>query len=528
MFDRPQWLPPLALLLLWFVFSHRRSPSSLRSELHRMTVYSILRSFAIFAIFCANSFGTLNALNAQNEEPNSNQLMFVPPPVEGVISLGVYDSRGKLIRVLKKSAEIDTFKSGLDGLIIDWDRNDSQGKPAPNGKYFARGVLTGDVKIEGVAFHLNDWIDSSDGPRIRKVFSATLLNGFRPAVLAFASQPEIVVFESNGKRSKAIPLGFNPLAVKAEGSRLVVFDNTRLMLIDPASGAQVSQQNLPNIRDADVFGNRVVALSGNQISYLINDAPQDLKPPAEDLYRCAVLASSIMVASKQAKIWRLEGQEFIPVEAGETGELLDMSAGASDSVWLLVKTPTGTFTKQIDPSGKNLREIELPPELQTVTRLGASRNDDALLLIADNGGIQRVIGVRFQGSNQGTSIWEKWFDRTLTAFKFFDLKEGKVVPADAKIDSPPAFVKPANNPMENTRQALFQLIIVTDETGAWVATVDGLPLFQVCATKEIKQTRCISDGANGLRVYASDGTVVEEYHLTSLENLFRFDAGSFD
>ena len=141
---------------------------------------------------------------------------------------------------------------------------------------------------------------------------------------------------------------------------------------------------------------------------------------------------------------------------------------------------------------------------------------------------QRVIGVRFQAANQGKSIWEKWFERTLTPFKFFDLKEGKVVPADAKTDSPPAFVKPANNPMENTRQALFQLSIVADETGAWVASADGLPLFQVCGTKNIKQTRCISDGANGLRVYTSDGTVVEEYHLTSLENLFRFDAGSFD
>jgi hypothetical protein len=31
-----------------------------------------------------------------------------------------------------------------------------------------------------------------------------------------------------------------------------------------------------------------------------------------------------------------------------------------------------------------------------------------------------------------------------------------------------------------------------------------------------------------MRVYVSDGSVVEEYHLTGLENLFRFDAGSFD
>ena len=489
MFDRPRWFSGIALLL---------------------------------------SFVSLQALNAQDEEPNSNQLLFVPPPVEGVISLGAYDSRGKLVRVLKRAAEIDSFKSASDGLVIDWDRNDSRGKQVPNGKYFARGVLVGDVKVEGVAFHLNDWIDSSDDPRIRKILSATLLDAQRPAVLADASQPEVVVLESNGNRSNTISLAFNPLTIKAAGPNLLLFDRTQVMLIDPTSGAEVSRQNLSDVRDADALGNRIVVLSGNQINYQINAAPQDLKAPGGELYRCAVLDSSIVVASKQANVWKLDGQDFTAVDAGGAGELLDMSAGASDSVWLLVKTDKATVLKQIDPSGKIQREIELPPDLQSVTRLGASRNEDSLLLSSEDGATQRVTGIRFQAAVQGKSIWEKWFERILTSFKFFDLKDGKVVPADAKIDSPPVLVKPANNPMENTRQALFQLTIVTDDAGAWVASVDGLPLFQVCATKNIRQTRCTSDGANGVRVYTSDGTVVEEYHLTSLENLFRFEAGSFD
>jgi hypothetical protein len=489
MFDRPRWFPGIAVLLLFVPFQ---------------------------------------VLNAQDEESNSNQLMFVPPPVEGVISLGAYDSKGKLVRVLKKGAEISSFKSGSDGLVIDWDRNDSQGKPVPNGKYFARGVLIGDVKIEGVAFHLNDWVDSSDDPRIRKVFSAALLDPQHLGILADAPQPEIVVLENNGNRSKTLSLAFNPLTIKAAGPNLLLFDKAEVMLIDPSSGAEVSRQNLSDVRDADALGDRTVVLSGDQMKYQVSARSQELKPPAEDLLRCAVLSSSIVVASKRANIWKLDGQEFIAIDAGETGELLDMSAGASDSVWLLLKASTAILLKQIDSAGKILREIELPPDLQTVTHLGASRNDDSLLLISEEGSTQRVIGVRFQAVNQGKSIWEKWFERTLTAFKFFDLKDGKIVPADGKTDSPPAFVKPANNPMENTRQVLFQLSIVADETGAWVANLDGLPLFQVCKTKNIKQTRCISDGANGLRVYTSDGTVVEEYHLTSLENLFRFDAGSFD
>src|SRR5580704_3079852 len=194
MFDRPRWLPGIALLL-WFV--------------------------------------QLHLINAQDEEANAKQLLFVPPPVEGVISLSAYDSKGKLVRVLKKAAELDSFKSGSDGLVIDWDRNDSQGKPVPNGKYFARGVLIGDVKIEGVAFHLNDWVDSSNDPRIRKVFSATLLDAQRLVVLADASQPEVVVLDNNGKRSNTLSLTFNPLTIKATGSNFLLFDKAEVMLIDP-------------------------------------------------------------------------------------------------------------------------------------------------------------------------------------------------------------------------------------------------------------------------------------------------------
>jgi hypothetical protein len=491
MFDRPRWFPGLALALL---------------------------------------FGSLHALSAQDDDATANELSFVPPPVEGVISLGAYDSKGKLVRILKKDAEIDSFKAASDGLVIDWDRNDSQGKPVPDGKYFARGVLVGDVKIEGVAFHLNDWVDASADPRIRKVLSATLLEAQRTVVLADASKPEAVVLESNGNRSNTIPLAFNPVTVKAAGPNLLLFDDAEAMLIDLLSGAQVSRQSFSDIRDADSSGDRTVVLSGSQVKFQsqIKATPQDLKPPADNLFRCAVLSSSIVVASKEAHLWKLDGQQFVPLDAGDAGELLDMGAGASDSVWLLMKTNTATLLKQIEVSGKIRREIELPPDLQSVTRLGVSRTDDALLLISDDGTTQRIIGVRFQAADQGKSIWEKWFERALTPFKFFDLKEGKVVAADTKTDSPPVSVKPANNPMENSRQSLFQLSVVTDETGAWVASVDGLPLFQVCATKNIKQTRWISDGANGLRVYTSDGTVVEEYHLTSLENLFRFDAGSFD
>jgi len=269
-------------------------------ERSRWTLWTILALWLL----------SLCALKADEEETSASQLIFVPPPVEGVISLGVYDSKAKLVRVLKRAAPIDSFKSGLNGLFIDWDRNDAQGKSVPSGKFFARGVLIGDVKVEGVAFHLNDWIHDSDDPRIQKIISATLLSELRPVVLVGAPQPGLMTFESNGDQSKPTTLTFSPQTIKANGSNVLAFDSTQLALIDPTSGVRVSQQNLPDIRDADAFGNRTVVLTGSQVRYQIDDTSQDLKPPADDLFRCAVLTSSIVVATKESNVWKLDGQEF--------------------------------------------------------------------------------------------------------------------------------------------------------------------------------------------------------------------------
>jgi hypothetical protein len=467
-------------------------------------------------------------LHSQDEEASSDQLIFVPPPIEGVISLGVYDSKGKLVRVLKKGAGIDSFKSGLNGLFIDWDKTDIQGKPVPSGKYFARGVLTGDVKIAGVAFHLNDWVGDPKTPRPRKILSAALLADARPAVLSETSEQEYVTVEYGDRQTQSMPLAFKAQFIKPTGANLLVFDGSQLALVAPNAGTQTSPQKFSEIRDADASGDRLLVLNGNQIQYEIAGKLQDVRAPVENLFRCAVLGSSIVVATKETKVYGLDGQQFTAIDPGESGELLDLSAGTGNTVWLLVKTEAALLLKQIDLTGQNLREIELPAELRTVSRIAASRDQDALLLVSETVEAQRVIGVRFQAANQGKSVWEKWLDRVLTSFRFFDLKDGKVIPADVKTDSPPVFVRPANNPMENTRQANFQLIVALNDDGAWTASVDGLPLFQVCKTRNIKQALWISDGANGMRVYVSDGIVVEEYHLTSLENLFRFDAGAFD
>jgi hypothetical protein len=106
--------------------------------------------------------------------PRSIRISFVPPPLDGTISLGVYDAKGKLVRVLFREADINEFNIGSDSLSTTWDGKDDAGENVPPGKYSAHGFVVGDLKIEGVGFFFNDWITSADGPRFSHIRSLTM------------------------------------------------------------------------------------------------------------------------------------------------------------------------------------------------------------------------------------------------------------------------------------------------------------------------------------------------------------------
>ena len=106
--------------------------------------------------------------------PRSIRISFVPPPLDGTISLGVYDAKGKLVRVLFREADINEFNIGSDSLSTTWDGKDDAGENVPPGKYGAHGFVVGDLKIEGVGFFFNDWITSAEGPRFSHIRSLAM------------------------------------------------------------------------------------------------------------------------------------------------------------------------------------------------------------------------------------------------------------------------------------------------------------------------------------------------------------------
>ena len=107
------------------------------------------------------------------------RIQFLPPPMEGTISLGIYDARGKLIRTLHREADKNDLTVAVDGLVTTWDGKDDAGSDAPAGKYRAQGFVVGEIAIDGEAFHFNDWIDGDDSPRVRRVIGLSDAGGGR-------------------------------------------------------------------------------------------------------------------------------------------------------------------------------------------------------------------------------------------------------------------------------------------------------------------------------------------------------------
>jgi hypothetical protein len=78
------------------------------------------------------------------------RISFVPPPLDGTISLGIYDRTAKLVRVLYREAQLDQFEIGADALVTHWDGRSDAGGDLPAGIYRARGYLVGRLKVEDV------------------------------------------------------------------------------------------------------------------------------------------------------------------------------------------------------------------------------------------------------------------------------------------------------------------------------------------------------------------------------------------
>jgi hypothetical protein len=139
-----------------------------------LSKFRLVKKLARPALFFASMLAAAGGLPGQapagatpkaNPEPATLKITFLPPPLEGTLSLGVYDRSGKKVRTLAVESAAAQFTVGLNGLITSWDGRDDSGNLQAPGKYSVKGLAVGDLEITGEAYHANDWVAAEDSPR---------------------------------------------------------------------------------------------------------------------------------------------------------------------------------------------------------------------------------------------------------------------------------------------------------------------------------------------------------------------------
>ena len=147
----------------------------LRSISFGMTRGLIIAILIFFALVFRNTFAQETPTTSLSPPPpRTVRISFVPPPIEGTISLGIYDPPGKLVRILHRESGTDDFTIGHDALITEWDGKNEVGEDMPVGKYNARGFLVGPLAIEGVDYFFNDWVVDEKSPHIKRINNLAL------------------------------------------------------------------------------------------------------------------------------------------------------------------------------------------------------------------------------------------------------------------------------------------------------------------------------------------------------------------
>jgi len=129
----------------------------------------------------------------------SVRISFLPPPLEGTISLGIYDENGTLVRVLHQQAELNEFTIGADALVTEWDGKDDDDDDLPAGKYRAHGYLVGNLKFEDVGETTPSPVESEPPTSVKvRLMPNPLANYKRPII------DLVVGFDSDGSYLKTI------------------------------------------------------------------------------------------------------------------------------------------------------------------------------------------------------------------------------------------------------------------------------------------------------------------------------------
>lgn len=473
----------------------------------------------------------------RNLVPGQIEIRFVPPGDGGTVSLGIYDSSGRLVRVLSDEWPLDRFQTGRDALSTAWDGLDSVGRRVPPGTYSARGFIVGEVEATGEAFHFNDWIDAPDAPRIVAVGARQLLprGDILLAARLVGSTGALVRYspESDVRWRMMVTASRQHPAQRAQ---LAVSDTLAFVLLDGelqagqlADGAAVTlPMSRPDIKAIAARGSRLAVLDASGLDFyeLPGFAPQGNAGalPAE-FSSMALLDDGAVAAAHDGSVW-LWRSGWSRLAIPDDVRIREVSAGRDRTFWALQEDPSGVLSAA-QYSAEEGRLAEWIPGMEDgrLTSVAGAVDGDSFVAALDSPDVQRTVAIRRKANGEG---WEFVFDKKITTSSGFGWSDGKLSASSNELPEE-LKVKLAENPLDSAASRNLTLRAVANDTGTGLTTTDGLPLLRVTTQPGIGRVMLVQGGeANTARFFQGDGACVEEYAITGMGDIKSFDAGDIE
>lgn len=397
------------------------------------------------------------------------RLQFVPPPMDGTISLGIYDSAGKLVRTLHREAEPDRgdFVVANDGLVTAWDGRDDHGMAMPPGTYRAHGWLVGDLKIKGEAIVGNDWVTDDDSPRIQQI---TQLNAMTDG-------------------------GFSVVAELADGKY------TRLSFTADAQPSKGGTLVPPSLEVHDV-GAKSTPESEVDLKKLIS-VHVHLPDTVDPIAGCSARDGGFWVVDRNANGTSIK--EF-----------------AAD----------GTFERHlaIDPADPQPEQIAASPVADVIYLLERNAQGQrlrALQLVSDSAAASPAPSP----AGETKSVWKILWQKTVwnLSSRAGVMPRLKFPNGQPFVVQDAVHLSLVKNPMDQDQPGKLSVTAGIEAGGSCLKTADGLVLGMISDTPHLQWVALATDpDGKGLVIYQSDGAAVEEFRITHPEQIMPFDGGELD